>query len=60
MLKKTLLNSIFFRKNLIVKESKTELNSSGAPEMNKIKEIVVDGCTVLKKKYAKQGRSHRL
>ena len=44
----------FFRKNeLNVNESKTELIIFGAPKRNKIKEIVVIGCTVLEKNVVK-------
>ena len=41
---------LFFRKNeLKVNESKTKFIIFGAPKRNKIKEIIVNGCTALGK-----------
>ena len=46
--------NLFFRKNeLNVNESKTEFIIFRAPKRNKIEEIVVNGCTVLEKKFVK-------
>ena len=43
---------LFFKRNESnVNESKTEFIIFGAPKRNKIEEIVVNGCTVLKKKF---------
>ena len=46
--------SFFFKKDeLNVNEKKSEFIFFGAPKRNKIEEIVVNGCTVLKKKVVK-------